>query len=101
MCNTEHDPHNNTHSLSLDKKHCARLKESGTRSTRLRMMRERLSGLTSGKRYSISIGSVILKYKIEAPVNEEDFEDTEDVEDGFGGGKKKEDDEEEDPVERE
>ena len=45
--------------LITDKKHSARLKESGTRSTRLRMMRERLSGLTSGKRYSISIGSVI------------------------------------------
>ena len=41
-----------------------------------------------------------MKYKIEAPVNEEDFEDTENVEDGFGGGKKKEDDEEEDPIER-
>ena len=40
---------------------------------------------------------IFLKYKIEAPVNEENFEDG----DGFGGGKKKEDDEEEDPVERE
>ena len=42
---------------------------------------------------------IFLKYKIEAPVNEEDFKD--DEYDGFGGGKKKEDAEEEDPVERE
>ena len=46
-----------------------------------------------------SYSDIFLKYKIEAPVNEEDLEDDED--DGFGGGKKKEDDEEEDPVERE
>merc|ERR1719228_1195661 len=30
------------------------------------------------------------KYNIEAPVNEEDIEDEEEDEDGFGGGKKRE-----------
>ena len=50
--------------------------------------------------YRFSYLEIFLKYKIEAPVNEEDFEEDEDDGDGFGGAKKKEDDEEEVPVER-
>ena len=105
MCNNEHNPHNNTHCLNCRQESLRQAERE--RHKKYKAQDDEREVVRANIREKVLISDmfsyfeIFSKYKIEAPINEEDFEDDEDDDDDFGGGKKKEDDEEEDPVERE
>ena len=106
MCNNQHDPHNNTHAdlielivfrqESLRQAEKERRKKYKAQDDEREVVRANIREKVLNL-YWFSYFEIFLQYKIEAPLNEEDFEDDEEDDDGFGGSKKKEDDEEKTP----